>query len=725
MLLGIHVLACNEEDVLGRCLQSVQGLADEIIVTDTGSVDRTAAIAEAYGARVIQQTWEDDFAAARNAGLDAARTIWVLVLDADEYLGAIVQRTDLRELLRSAHTDAFRVTIENRYGGETGETVSHEAVRLFRVDRGIRYQGVIHEQLVHPGSGPIAVDGQLCKLTLEHDGYMPEVIARKGKAERNLRLIEKALLMQPDDPFHLYNKGVTLCQLHKPKEACTAFSLAYLFVRAEAPYRPVLIRDWAKALLALDDAGGAAALLHREVDRYADYPDMHLLYGDSLMRQRRVMEARSAYEAALEAGAAGSAAARYVVEAGAGTYRARCGLAAAEAVLGRGDRAQRLYAAAAAEAPRYGPALAGWAEQQQAAGERDEAIRAALASSVGLAAPGDLALQARVLGGIGAYAAALPLWRAAQPLAPADTRAYAACLVGAGHAGEARAVLLGALGVVDGAGEEGEPQYGGNSVTSGEPQADQGRVSLVAEAVEQQQSLLSSRELYYWPELCIDTALCCWSEGEALDEELRSLLHGSADSGMQQLEAALLAMDGFLAGTVSGLAIRADFASLLLERALRLGMLSLSGKLKESGTELREGYAEQLYLNGYTHAAAGLLLSAMESRQLRATELFCLGEILYGKQLYGEALSLFEQALQHGAPPERARFGAAACSLSLAREALLPWAAAASAQSRQFGGGWPHTDLEQIGTALTRVQAAGWRTRFSAAQRRRAHVQIG
>ncbi|SDX95597.1 glycosyltransferase family 2 protein [Paenibacillus sp. CF384] len=698
MLLGIHVLACNEEDVLGRCLQSVQGLADEIIVTDTGSVDRTAAIAEAYGARVIHQTWEDDFAAARNAGLDAARTIWVLVLDADEYLSASIQRTDLRELLRSAQADAYRVTMENRYGGEMGETVGHEAVRLFRADRGIRYQGAIHEQLVRPGSGPIAVDGPLCKLTMEHDGYMPDVIARKGKAARNLRLVEKALLLQPDDPFHLYNKGVTLCQLNKPKDACTAFSLAYLFVRAEAPYRPVLIRDWAKALLALDDAGGAAALLHREVDRYADYPDVQLLYGDSLMRQGRVMEARSAYEAALEAGAAGSAAARYVAEAGAGTYRARCGLAAAEAALGRGDSAQRLYAAAVAEAPRFGPALAGWAEQQQAAGERDEAIRAALASSVGLAAPGDLALQARVLGGIGAYAAALPLWRAAQPLAPADAREYAACLVGAGHAGEARAVLLAALGVraAEDAEEEGEKQ----------PAA---KVETVP----------------HWPELCVDAALCSWSEGGALDEGLRGLLHGSADAEVQQLEAVLLAMDGFLAGTVSGLAIRADFASLLLDRALRLGMLTLAGKLQETGAELREGYAERLYLNGYTHAAAGLLLSAMESRQLRATELFGLGEILYGKQLYGEALSLFEQALQQGAAPERARFGAAACSLSLAREALLPWAAAASSQSQQFGGGWPHTDLEQIGTALIRVQAAGWRTKFSAAQRRRAHVQAG
>ncbi|REE91370.1 glycosyl transferase family 2 [Paenibacillus taihuensis] len=681
MLLGIHVLACNEEDVLDRCLRSVEGLADELVVTDTGSTDRTLELAKSYGARVVQHAWTDDFAAARNAGLDAARTVWVLVLDADEHIAAGATRLKLRELLRQADGDAFRVAIQSRYGSGESESLRHEAVRLFRADCGFRYTGVIHEQLVRRSvSGTIAgVDGRQCGLALLHDGYLPEAIARKGKAQRNLRLIEKTLRLTPDDPFHLYNKGVTLCQLNKPKDACAAFALAYLFAPSEVPYRPTLVRDYAKALLARDRADEAAALLHREVDRYGDYPDVQLLYGDSLMRQHRVMEARSAYEAALEAGAAGSAAARYVVEAGAGSYRARCGLAAAEAALGRADSAQRLFEAAAGEAPRYVDALAGWAEQLQAAGKSDEAIRAAMASCVGLEAPELLALQARVLGGIGAYAAALPLWREAGPLTPEEARAYAACLIGAGLVREARAVLMAAWAAGWSAAEE-----------------------LAAE-------------------LSMDAALCSWSLGELVEVREPSCPWSPA----------LLAVDRLLAGVegataellIEPMADPSAAVQQLLGRALELGLLPLAGRLKELDASLGERYAYALYKNGYTHAAAGLLLQAMEQRQLAPEELCCLGELLYGKRLYGEALALFERAIAGAADLSAelavtARLGAAACSLSLAMEALLPWAGA----QHTLGGGWPNADLEHVQSALIRVHAAGWRTPFTGAQRRRANV---
>ena len=57
-----------------------------MIVVDTGSSDDTAAIALRCGARVLHFDWCDDFSAARNAGLEAARGRWILVLDADEYL---------------------------------------------------------------------------------------------------------------------------------------------------------------------------------------------------------------------------------------------------------------------------------------------------------------------------------------------------------------------------------------------------------------------------------------------------------------------------------------------------------------------------------------------------------------------------------------------------------------------------------------------------------------
>ena len=56
------------------------------MVVDTGSTDRTVEIAAEFSARIVQFPWEDDFAAARNAGLDAAQGEWVFWLDADEWL---------------------------------------------------------------------------------------------------------------------------------------------------------------------------------------------------------------------------------------------------------------------------------------------------------------------------------------------------------------------------------------------------------------------------------------------------------------------------------------------------------------------------------------------------------------------------------------------------------------------------------------------------------------
>ena len=59
--ISLCMIVKNEERVLGRCLESVQEIADEIIIVDTGSEDRTKKIAEKYHARVFEQEWQDDF----------------------------------------------------------------------------------------------------------------------------------------------------------------------------------------------------------------------------------------------------------------------------------------------------------------------------------------------------------------------------------------------------------------------------------------------------------------------------------------------------------------------------------------------------------------------------------------------------------------------------------------------------------------------------------------
>jgi hypothetical protein len=87
---GLTVSLCmivkDEEAMLPRCLAAVTDHVDELIVVDTGSTDRTIEIAESFGARVLHHTWDGDFAAARNVGLDAATSDWLMYLDADEVL---------------------------------------------------------------------------------------------------------------------------------------------------------------------------------------------------------------------------------------------------------------------------------------------------------------------------------------------------------------------------------------------------------------------------------------------------------------------------------------------------------------------------------------------------------------------------------------------------------------------------------------------------------------
>ena len=100
MRVSLCMIARNEAATLSRSLGSVAGLADEIIVVDTGSDDDTRQIARELKAQVHEFPWIDDFAAARNESLRHATGEWILWLDGDEYVGA-ANRGQLRTLIDS------------------------------------------------------------------------------------------------------------------------------------------------------------------------------------------------------------------------------------------------------------------------------------------------------------------------------------------------------------------------------------------------------------------------------------------------------------------------------------------------------------------------------------------------------------------------------------------------------------------------------------------------
>ena len=84
--ISLCMIVKNEEDVLARCLDCAINFADEIIIVDTGSTDRTKEIAALYTEQVYDFEWIDDFAAARNFAFSKATMEYCMWLDADDII---------------------------------------------------------------------------------------------------------------------------------------------------------------------------------------------------------------------------------------------------------------------------------------------------------------------------------------------------------------------------------------------------------------------------------------------------------------------------------------------------------------------------------------------------------------------------------------------------------------------------------------------------------------
>ena len=100
--IGAALIVRDAAGLLPRCLDSLQGVVDEIVCVDTGSVDETPAIAAGYGAHVLHSPWRDDFSFHRNESLEASTCDWVVVIDGDEWLS---NPAELRPAVDAAAND--------------------------------------------------------------------------------------------------------------------------------------------------------------------------------------------------------------------------------------------------------------------------------------------------------------------------------------------------------------------------------------------------------------------------------------------------------------------------------------------------------------------------------------------------------------------------------------------------------------------------------------------
>jgi len=84
--ISLCMIVRDEEDVIGRCLESIKDIVDEIIIVDTGSIDRTKEIVSKYTDKIFDFEWVDDFAKARNFSFSKATKDYIMWLDADDVI---------------------------------------------------------------------------------------------------------------------------------------------------------------------------------------------------------------------------------------------------------------------------------------------------------------------------------------------------------------------------------------------------------------------------------------------------------------------------------------------------------------------------------------------------------------------------------------------------------------------------------------------------------------
>ena len=203
---SLCMIVKNEEDQLPRALKSVEGLADEVIVVDTGSSDRTVEIAESFGAKVYHHKWEKDFSKARNQSLSYATKEWIFILDADEE----VVREDIpviKEMLAQKKHDLLSISVYNVSEDESFASFL-PSIRFFRRKIGACYDGIVHNQLKFDEARYVVLRGS---ARIKHYGYSLAPELMKRKIERSTELLLKQLEVDPNDPF----ANMNLAQLYR------------------------------------------------------------------------------------------------------------------------------------------------------------------------------------------------------------------------------------------------------------------------------------------------------------------------------------------------------------------------------------------------------------------------------------------------------------------------------------------------------------------------------
>ncbi len=227
--LSICMMIKNEERNLKRCLSSLKGIADELIVVDTGSDDSSVSIAESFGAKVYHHPFEgdiiDSFSKYRNLSIGYASSDWVMIVDADEeVILEAPSASHIKTWLVKVPPECMSVAITLRDIQKTMKAMQFNSVRFFRKGH-IKYQGIVHNTPVIINGAPEAL---FCPLvSIKHYGYDLTPQQEVAKRQRSESLLLRRIEEDPDDVipyFYLVQSHTAYSEYTKAAEYIEKYS---------------------------------------------------------------------------------------------------------------------------------------------------------------------------------------------------------------------------------------------------------------------------------------------------------------------------------------------------------------------------------------------------------------------------------------------------------------------------------------------------------------------
>ncbi len=291
--ISLSMIVKNEEKSLERCLRSVEGIPDEIIIIDTGSEDNTKAIARNFTSQVFDFEWVDDFSAARNYSFERAAMDYILWLDADDVL-LPEERTKFLTLKNTLapNVDAVSMIYHTAFDSENNVTQSNRRLRLVRRSKNFTWSGIVHEDLTTDSKFHY-YDSDIVVTHLKPQGG-------HGSSKRNLLLykrhIEDGRALRPADLFHYAQE----LRMHEEFDEAIPYYVQFLQTsQINVDAALLALHELAKCYHLTGNVEKEWECTLKSLELDVPRPEFSCRFGERFLRQNQFRQAIFWYELAL------------------------------------------------------------------------------------------------------------------------------------------------------------------------------------------------------------------------------------------------------------------------------------------------------------------------------------------------------------------------------------------------------------------------------------------